>query len=298
MSLQRIKLNLKQIWKCSCLIGSAVAFVCGAFLSWDILKIFHIPVTGNTFEAYVVRAIVLFIIGLAILSISTIYVLYRVKNNSVWKHGTGELFLEYGDLFRIASDSSFPHIVAIPVNNTFDTIVDKNPCEQECPLVSPKTNHGRWIDLMQRFGWDLEYIDRKIERALSGIPYRPIPIGIKRRGKRKNYSVGTVAFLSGPRNIYYSLLALSIFDDNNNAQSSAENLKNAVACLVDHYDKNGQGYDLYIPIMGVGLSRSNLSKKEALDIIKCTLLANQWKIHGKVHIVIYEKEKDELSIFS
>ena len=113
MSLQRIKLNLRQIWKCSCIIGSAVAFVCGAFLSWDILKIFHIYVTGDTFEVYTARAIVLLLIGLVILFISTVYVLCRVKDNSVWKHGTGELFLEYGDLFRIACDSSFPHIVAI-----------------------------------------------------------------------------------------------------------------------------------------------------------------------------------------
>ena len=93
------------------------------------------------------------------------------------------------------------------------------------------------------------------------------------------------------------MLALSSFDDNNNAQSSKEKLGKAISGLIDFYDKHAQGYKMCVPIMGTGLSRIGLSEQEALEIILSIIKLNSGKIHGEITIVIYNKNRDKLSIW-
>lgn len=55
--------------------------------------------------------------------------------------------------------------------------------------------------------------------------------------------------------------------------------------------------DVYLPLMGTGSSRMGLSDKDALLQMKAGVLANLSKIHQKFFIVVYEKNKDKVSIF-
>lgn len=59
----------------------------------------------------------------------------------------------------------------------------------------------------------------------------------------------------------------------------------------------GQGYELYLPLLGSGLSRANLSHKKSLQTIEAVLQLHNEKIHGEINVVIYHKDKTKVSIF-
>ena len=64
----------------------------------------------------------------------------------------------------------------------------------------------------------------------------------------------------------------------------------------DGIDKYGQGYNLYLPLMGTGMSRINLSYQDSLDLITSTLLENKNLIHGKISIVIQPNVIDTINL--
>ncbi|MBR3624007.1 MAG: hypothetical protein IKN43_11760, partial [Selenomonadaceae bacterium] len=294
-------LNFSKIKDLSLKWISVIAFLCGLFLSWDVVG-FGDDAFKNCGEiVYIFRAFVLLGICFLIVLFSSIYVCGFRKRNKIWKRGSGAIILEYGDIFKLLDDESFQHIVAIPVNDTFDTIVDEDPTLVRAPLVSKETNHGKWIEFMKSRSFSVEEIDTKIKESLNkldDVETEEISEEIKDRGNRIKYPIGTTAFVSVGNNVYCILVALSVFNRNNKAESNPRKLIKSICNLLEYYDEHGQGYDLYMPIMGAGMSRTNLDKQEAFEIMKTTVLANKWNIHGKVHIVIYEKEKADLSIFS
>jgi len=56
--------------------------------------------------------------------------------------------------------------------------------------------------------------------------------------------------------------------------------------MISYYDQKGQGYDLYLPLIGTGMSRANLSYQESYDLIISILLDNKNRISGNINIVI------------
>ena len=122
-------------------------------------------------------------------------------------------------MFSFADDFEGGHsCCVIPVNTTFDTVVDK-PGSYEHPLVSPFSLHGLWLSKMEELGLSVAEIDRRIDDALSdvdSVTVKAVPSGF--RGKTNEYPVGTVVpFTVG--NITYLLTALSQFDSRNVAHS-------------------------------------------------------------------------------
>lgn len=59
----------------------------------------------------------------------------------------------------------------------------------------------------------------------------------------------------------------------------------------------GQGFPIYIPIMGIGLSRAWLSHEQALQKLISVLKLESHKIHGSVNIVVFKNDKDKVSIW-
>lgn len=92
------------------------------------------------------------------------------------------------------------------------------------------------------------------------------------------------------------MLAVSSFDKNNVARSSAENIKKALIKLLEFYDVNGQGYDLYIPLIGTGRSRAGLSLQDAYNLITTVLKDNKDKIYGNIHVVLEAETAKAINI--
>ena len=133
---KKIKLNFMPVLRLTCYICGiifSVLTILLAFFTWQDMKINNVWIRLSI------------LIGIIFVSfiVSLILVVVVLKNKKIWANGKNKVFAFYGDLFKIM-DNSEKKIILIPVNDTFETIIDDNLTENK-PLVSLKTIHGQWI---------------------------------------------------------------------------------------------------------------------------------------------------------
>lgn len=286
-------INFNEIKKIGLAIAGSIFTILSiilSFVSWDDIGIGSLTIKVLTFFG------IIFISG----AIAVLIVCYFRRCNVVYENGTGKIILRYGNLMELAfpKRNKKSKIVIIPVNTCFDTIVDKNVAEYEKTLVSPITVHGMWVENMLKEGSNLVELDIAISRQLQKQTItHTLTRQEKSRGKLDCYETGTMVSIVGKKNITYFLIALSEFNENNNAQSKKSEVIKCAEKILDYYDIHGQGYELYMPLMGTGLSRAGMSHEEALQTIEAVFQLNNEKIHGNINIVIYYKDKTKVSIF-
>lgn len=241
----------------------------------------------------------LFLVAIIIVSLIIAVLIIAFENtNVIWEKGGGKISIIYGDVLKLG----FPkqnvenRIIVIPVNTHFDTIVDECIGEVDKPLVSIKSIHGQWLKKMC-IDITSEKLNTTIHDDLTSQNVWPDVDGDRSRGNEREYPIGTIAVVSGKNNVEFFLLALVKFDDNNNAQYSNDYFFEALRKLIGFYNRRGQGYPMYIPLMGTGLSRSRLSHADALNKIISVLQLERDQIHGSINIVIYSEDKDKVSIW-
>ena len=215
----------------------------------------------------------------------------------IWKHGINSIDVQAGDLFRFGfgNRSKKKNIVVIPVNTAFDTYVTRKYEDEELPLVSEHTIHGQWLIRMEESMESFESLDQRITESLKRTGFKCLKEAKTRNGKRGCYPIGAVAILETKNAVYY-LLAVTEFDEFNNARASSNDIDCAISSLLNVYDRFGLGNDLYLSLMGTGLSRAGLSICEAYELVINSLLTNQSKIHGSVHLVLRPEDREEINI--
>ena len=203
------------------------------------------------------------------------------KESAIWNKGNGYINVIKGNLltYAIGRRSRKERIVVIPVNTSFDTHITTKSEKEPNPLVSKNTIHGELLYRLSIKGVSEDELDLRIRDDLMAN-------GLLKGNKKKiKTPIGTIASLDeGGATLY--LLAISDFDEKNNAQSTKRNIQIAIEKMIDYYDRKGQGNDLYMPLMGTGLSRAGLSHQESLDLIIKTLCNNTKKISGGINIVV------------
>ena len=190
-------------------------------------------------------------------------------------------------------------MLVIPVNSCFDTIVDEDISSCSKPLVSPNSLHGKWIRSMIKHEFTLDEIDKMIDNSLQMQninPCRVISAKEKERGKINEYNLGTVALVRGKNKCTFLLLALARFDENNIAHTSIEELEKCIRSLIFFYDDKCQAHKIIIPLMGTNLSRAGLSHDDSLRTIASLFQLYGNKIHGEVDIIIYNGDKDKVTL--
>ena len=219
----------------------------------------------------------------------------ETKELILWKRGPDQIASLCGDLFKFSSNNrrKKKNIVVIPVNTAFDTCITKSLEGERRPLVSENTLHGKWLLRMKKGNEDLMQLYERIVKSLETIGFRPTRILHDSNGKRECYPIGATAIIEMGNAIFF-LTAISEFDGINNARGTPEDIKLAVCALAEVYDKYGQGYDMYLPLIGTGRSRTGLSLKEAYDLIVNELVNNKNKIHGCIHLVIRPEDWSEI----
>ena len=215
------------------------------------------------------------------------------KELILWKRGPNQMSVVSGDLFQFSSNNRRKNIVVIPVNTAFDTCITKSLEGEKRPLVSENTIHGKWLIRMRKANEDLNQLYERIRNSIENLGQRPVREIHDTNGKRTCYPIGTTSIIEKENAIFF-LTAISEFDGINNAKGTPEDIKVSIRTLVDVYDKYGQGYDLYMPIIGTGRSRTGLSLKEAYDLIVRELKNNKNKIHGCIHLVIRPEDWNEI----
>lgn len=240
---------------------------------------------------------ILILISIILISFlfSFIYLVFIKKENVIWKRSQSKIIARYDDLFEIIY-SNEEKIVVIPVNDTFETIVD-NPGEVKKPLVSNSTIHGKWINSIISDKYTQEKLNDDIQEKLKDENFKVIK---KDRGNNKSFDIGTIAeikFDNKASKTTFYLLAISKFNPDNVAESSRDCIKKSIEKLVSYYDKHGQGKPIYIPLMGSGRSRTSMTPQDSFDLIKSMLICEKEKINGTAEIVVYKGQQSEVSIF-
>ena len=134
------------------------------------------------------KIVIFLIILLCALVIGILTILLFKRNNLIWENGDGKINICYLDIMKLAFDKKnrAKKIVVIPVNTSFDTIVDENLSLYDKPLVSPTTVHGMWIKNMVKQGFTIQDIDSAIDKYISLRNIEPVKILTpqeKKRGK-------------------------------------------------------------------------------------------------------------------
>ena len=215
----------------------------------------------------------------------------------IWNRGVNSIDVQSGDLFCFGFDNRHKkkNIVVIPVNTAFDTHVTRKFEGITYPLVSENTIHGQWLLRLKASGEKIDCIDERITESLNRLGFHPAKESQSENGKKDCYPIGSVAVIETSNAVYF-LTAIAEFDNFNNARSSAANISEAVSSLLDVYDRFGLGYDLYLPLMGTGLSRADLSTQEAYDLLIESMKINSNKIHGHVHLVLRPIDRNLITI--
>lgn len=238
--------NVKSIGKTALAFSSAsfsVLSIILSFITWEEMGVANIFVKMLIFVLIIIMAL----IG------STLWISVFKRKRLLWTTGDGRVTVCYSDIMKLSfpKKKTVKKIVVIPVNTCFDTIVDENISLYDKPLVSPTTVHGLWIKNMVKHGFNINDIDIAIDKSISlrGInPVKELSRQEKKRGKLKCYENGTIAVVEGKNNVEFYLLALSEFDENNKAQSSKDEVIKSLRSLLEFYDVNGQGYQMYITL--------------------------------------------------
>lgn len=287
----RLKMNMMSIIGWTIKIAGALFGVLSTlllFVSWDELK------------ATDQLAKISILLGILLVSFlySCVLVVFILRRNRIWKKGKNSVSASYGDLMELAFNKRYKRqkIIVVPFNDTFDTLVETANESTNKPLVSSNTLHGAWIEkFCKQEKINENDLNKRIQASLKKHDFVGGRIA-RDRGNNIRYKRGTVAIINGENNTIFYLLAISSFDDRNNAQCTRKELRDAIDSLMLFYDRNGQGIPMFLPLMGTGSSRVDITHQQSLKIIKSSVLTSE-KINGSVNIVVYNGDKNKVSIF-
>jgi hypothetical protein len=217
------------------------------------------------------------------------------------RHGNSILSCIEGDLFKFAfgNRARNKNIIVIPVNSAFDLHITRKKEAVCSQIVSEQTLHGMWIERMFQRSYSKKFSDNKWseidEHRLKERILNDLKIRRYKTNENSEYPLGTIAVIEEENSIFY-LLAISQFDSNNNAQATPKQIKSALSALVRFYDHNGQSLDLYLPLIGTGMSRAGLSNQESFEMICQAFDPAKNAFTGKVTIVIKPSIFPELNL--
>lgn len=281
----RIKTNVKVLIKYILAYWSSLStLVCVwlSFISWD-----DMGINRKLPRIFVLLGIV------AIALIASALTIFFRKSKKFFGDINKGLILCYGDIMKLG----FPRkvlkkrIVVIPVNRCFDLSCDGN-------LISKKSIHGQWIERFILSDEQRETIHKFIQQDLKQrkVSSESLETSSKKAGNLQRYQPGTIVEIEGKNNVTYYLLALSKFDQDLKAHCTETEFYETLHGLIEYYDAHGQGEDLYCPIMGDHIVRPVRDTTDIINFMLSFFRFNKKNIHGKIHMVVYNKMKSVISI--
>jgi hypothetical protein len=199
----------------------------------------------------------------------------RIKiNKKLYSDGNKTIKLISGDIISFAFNKkpiTCERVVVIPVDEAFTMIIDEKKGDSP---ISKDSIHGKWIIRMNKI-----YGDNKLE--LNNLMEIECKNGIKI--KKVKYE----------KTEFY-LVPISKLGERNMAKSSKRIVKNALDAICQEYDISGQGRELFIPLLGTGRARVNITKRESINLIQEAFLRKKNKMHGNINIVVYIKDIDNI----
>lgn len=282
--IDRIKVNFTSLVKYFLATWSGLSALVGVlltFVSWEDMGI----------TDWLVRILILF--GIILVAVASAGITILCRNR---KHIFGDINkgteLCYGDIIKLGFPKKCQRrIVVIPVNRCFDLSCEGN-------LISRRSIHGQWLEKYIGNTNERVQLSYKIQKTLAerGEQFDLLRKEDKCDGNLKRYRPGTVVELAGKNNITFYLLALSEFDKDLRAHCSETDFYATLQGLLEYYDIHGMGEDLYCPVMGDHIVRPTRDTSDIISLMLSVLRFNRGKIHGNIHVVVYDKMKAEIPI--
>ena len=184
--------------------------------------------------------------------------------------------VDEGELFKYAKDENF---VVIPVNEYFDTIVDNK-------IINKGTIHGQFITTY--YGEDHTQLHKETEKYFAT---NNIKGNLERRewseGYKVKYPLGTCAIINKD-NTNFVLLALTHFDNEDHAYVELSEFGRAISKMCKTLADKVQDKPVYMPLMGMGLSRLNQTAQFILKYTLDTIYGIKGlALPGNLNIIVY-----------
>lgn len=289
MTLTWIKLNLRFLLKNSWTITSIAYSILGLIAIWCSLEGLF-PEECPTGKKVLISVLILLITYLASFIISIIYT-RSLNSICVMEKGNGsKVYVRYGNYTKEFEQNEKRRNFIIPVNRCFDTIVDDI-------LISRNSIHGQFLEnLYSKNYFSANSLSSAIEKTLSKLEKTDLNQDEKPYGNRYRYPVGTIVDICCTQNNHYYLLGLSLFNESLTAQTSKEDFVIAIQRMIEYCNKHSQGYPVILPLIGSGLSRTNINKNEVLRYLVRAFEINKDIINCDFHIMVWEQDKEEIAI--
>lgn len=188
--------------------------------------------------------------------------------------------IRFGDLF------SSNGVIGIGVNEYFDSEIGKP--------VSTNSLHGFFLENI--LGKKFSIFDDAVKKELKGKHIQKVE---RDQGKKKKYEIGsTVPIDFGEKK--YLLFALSKTNEEYEAHTSPSLIMKALNGLFNKARSECNGQNLYLPLIGTGLSRSGIPAKNIIGLILTSILKStkEAKITNRIEIVIDLRYYDEIDLNS
>ena len=181
-----------------------------------------------------------------------------------------------GNIFDYVGNENY---VVIPVNEYFDTIVNET-------IINKGTIHGQFIT--RYYGENHKKLHEEVETyfAANGLKGKCV----NREGSQgydKKYPLGACAIIK-KENTNFVLLALTHFDKENHAYVELSEFGRSISTLCKTLADKVQDKPIYMPLMGMGLSRLNQSGQFILKYTLDTIVGiKDLAIQKGIYIVVY-----------
>lgn len=238
------------------------------------------------------RIIIFVSILLIVLVLSFFTVIFKSHKQFFGDINKG-LTICYGDIIKLKfeNNNNESKIIVIPVNRCFDFCCQNN-------LIDPTSIHGQWINEYIYDDSVKKDLDKTIEQSLlnQNVQFELLTKQEKPSGKLKRYPEGTIVEIPYKNGIKFYLLAVAKLDNNLKAHCTETEFYNAISNLIKYHDSHDLGKSLYCPIIGDHIINPSRSTPEIIKFMVSTFCFNKNYIRSKIHIVVYNKMKSDISI--
>ena len=181
-----------------------------------------------------------------------------------------------GNLFDYAKDENY---VVIPVNEYFDTIVDSR-------ITNKGTIHGQFIQKYYKDNHTQLHKEIEAYFAAHGILGKEVEREGS-QGYKKKYPLGTCAIIN-KENTNFVFLALTHFDEEDHAYVELSEFGRSISSMCKTLADSVEDKPIYMPLMGMGMSRLNQSGQFILKYTLDTIVGiKDLAIQKGINIVVY-----------
>ena len=225
------------------------------------------------------------LLGICAVSIIwNIFLYKRKKSLIVYEKERTSIQFGYGDMqknYIKNNEGNIPYTVVIPIDTELDGVFDEEKIRKD-------SNHGYWIKQMKTLGYKKTDIVPMIKRKMQA-------------NSAGTCEQGTVCYLTNLRGgVNYLLAATVTLDKNNNHffcsreqyYIGIHKIIKAIGYLCSHGEK------VYMPLIGSGYARMGKTEGEMLPIMEELLIFNADKLNQEIHVILYEKRRKVIPIFS